>query len=113
MVKRVPNNSKQKPFLDRYVRVKYVPIGPRHQVMVPEWNNGGAASSESDSKWLGTRVWPLKDGMNPRVVIERDAIGKGRQDSCGCSARGLVDCVGFHIDEKKTKLKLELGKHFD
>ncbi|RYR23808.1 hypothetical protein Ahy_B02g057301 [Arachis hypogaea] len=113
MVKKVSNNSKQKSFFDRHVRVKHVPIGPRHQIMVPEWNGGGAASSESDSKWFGTRIWPLKDGMNPRVMIERDPIGKGRQDSCGCSPRGLVDCVGFHVAEKRTKLKLELGKHFD
>ncbi|XP_057741497.1 AT-rich interactive domain-containing protein 1-like [Arachis stenosperma] len=113
--KKMPNNSKQKSFFDRHVRVKHVPIGPRHQVMVPEWNGGGGggtASLESDSKWLGTRIWPLKDGMNPRVMIERDPIGKGRQDSCGCSARGLVDCVGFHVAEKRTKLKLELGRAF-
>ncbi|RYR75384.1 hypothetical protein Ahy_A02g010037 [Arachis hypogaea] len=111
MVKKVPNNSKQKSFFDRHVRVKHVPIGPRHQIMVPEWNGDGggdAASSDSDSKWLGTIIWPLKDGMNPRVMIERDPIGKGRQDSCDCSARGLVDCVGFHVAEKRTKLKLEL-----
>nr|XP_029146247.1 AT-rich interactive domain-containing protein 2-like [Arachis hypogaea] len=112
MVKKVSNNSKQKSFFDRHVRVKHVPIGPRHQIIVPEWNGGGAASSESDSKWFGTRIWPLKDGMNPRVMIERDPIGKGRQDSCGCSARGLVDCVGFHVAEKRTKLKLELGRAF-
>ncbi|QHO51723.1 AT-rich interactive domain-containing protein [Arachis hypogaea] len=89
--------------------------GPGHQIMVPEWNGDGggdAASSESDSKWLGTIIWPLKDGMNPRVMIERDPIGKGRQDSCDCSARGLVDCVGFHVAEKRTKLKLELGRAF-
>nr|XP_029149898.1 uncharacterized protein LOC112761661 [Arachis hypogaea] len=115
MVKKVPNNSKQKSFFDRHVRVKHVPIGPGHQIMVPEWNGDGggdAASSESDSKWLGTIIWPLKDGMNPRVMIERDPIGKGRQDSCDCSARGLVDCVGFHVAEKRTKLKLELGRAF-
>ncbi|XP_052113133.1 AT-rich interactive domain-containing protein 1-like [Arachis duranensis] len=111
--KKMSNNSKQKSFFDRHVRVKHVPIGPRHQVMVPEWNGGGGiASLESDSKWLGTRIWPLKDGMNPRVMIERDPIGKGRQDSCGCLARGLVDCVGFHVAQKRTKLKLELGRAF-
>ncbi|QHO22206.1 AT-rich interactive domain-containing protein [Arachis hypogaea] len=113
IVKKVPNNSKQKSFFDRHVRVKHVPIGLRHQVIMPEWNGGGAALSESGSKWLGTRIWPLKDGMNPRVVIERDPIGKGRQDLCDCLARGLVDCVGFHVAEKRTKLKLELGKYFD
>ncbi|KAI4378012.1 hypothetical protein MLD38_015558 [Melastoma candidum] len=83
-------------------------LGSRYQAEVPKWNG---LKSESDSKWLGTQIWPLKKSER-RSLIERDPIGKGRQDSCGCVIRGSVDCIRFHIAEKRFKLKVELGSAF-
>ncbi|MBA0821906.1 hypothetical protein Goarm_018738, partial [Gossypium armourianum] len=85
-----------------------VPIGPQFQFEVPVWT--GVASG-SDAKWLGTRFWPLEKKEN-RFLIERDRIGKGRQDSCGCQVQGSLQCVKFHVAEKRSKLKLELGPAF-
>ncbi|XP_019058516.1 PREDICTED: AT-rich interactive domain-containing protein 1 isoform X1 [Tarenaya hassleriana] len=87
-----------------------IPVGSDYQAEVPEWT--GSVVSESDLKWLGTRVWPLDKVQNPRLLIERDPIGKGRQDSCGCERPGSVECVRFHVSEKRVKLKLELGSAF-
>ncbi|XVF33301.1 hypothetical protein REPUB_Repub17cG0156800 [Reevesia pubescens] len=86
-----------------------VPIGPYFQVEVPEWTG---VALESDAKWLGTRVWPLEKKEN-RFLIERDRIGKGRQDSCGCHIQDSIQCVKFHISEKRLKVKLELGSAFN
>ncbi|GMI66831.1 AT-Rich Interacting Domain 1 [Hibiscus trionum] len=85
-----------------------VPIGPLFQVEVPEWTGG---ASESDAKWLGTRVWPLERKEN-EFMVERDRIGKGRQDSCGCHIRDSIQCVKFHVAERRLKVKLELGSAF-
>ncbi|MBA0757957.1 hypothetical protein Gotri_021000, partial [Gossypium trilobum] len=85
-----------------------VPIGPQFQFEVPVWT--GVASG-SDAKWLGTRFWPLEKKEN-RFLIERDRIGKGRQDLCGCQVQGSLQCVKFHVTEKRSKLKLELGPAF-
>ncbi|CAL0315064.1 unnamed protein product [Lupinus luteus] len=84
------------------------PVGPSHQAEVPEWT---CITSESDSKWLGTQIWPSQKG-NSRLLIERDRVGKGRQDTCGCSVPGSVECVRFHIAEKRGRVKLELGGAF-
>ncbi|CAL0318389.1 unnamed protein product [Lupinus luteus] len=86
----------------------HIPIGPNHQAEVPKWTG---LTPKSDSKWLGTQIWPSQKG-NSRHLIERDPIGKGRQDSCGCSVAGSVECVRFHIGEKRAKVKLELGAAF-
>ncbi|CAJ1950161.1 unnamed protein product [Sphenostylis stenocarpa] len=92
--------------LDRCGTVR-IPLGPNHQAEIREWTG---MTSESDSKWLGTRIWP-RATVNTRL-IERDPIGKGRQDSCGCSEQGSVECVRFHISEKRAKVQLELGTAF-
>ncbi|XP_045791129.1 AT-rich interactive domain-containing protein 1 isoform X1 [Trifolium pratense] len=87
---------------------KRILVGPNHQAEVPEWTG---PILESDPKWLGTQIWPLV-AANPRFLIERDPIGKGRQDSCGCAVPRSVECVRFHIAERKDKIKLELGMAF-
>ncbi|CAN7063498.1 unnamed protein product [Brassica rapa subsp. trilocularis] len=85
-------------------------VGSQFQAEVPEWIG---VNTESDSKWLGTRVWPLsKEQSNSKLLIERDPIGKGRQDPCGCQNPGSVGCVRFHIKTKQEKMKLELGPAF-
>ncbi|KAL5747520.1 hypothetical protein ACOSQ2_024817 [Xanthoceras sorbifolium] len=87
---------------------KQVPVGPRFQASIPEWTG---VVVESDSKWLGTQVWPVVD-REQYSLIERDFIGRGRPDSCGCPLPGSVSCVRFHIAENRMKLKLELGSAF-
>ncbi|KAJ4728252.1 AT-rich interactive domain protein [Melia azedarach] len=87
---------------------KPIPVGPSFQAEVPEWTG---VPSESDFKWLGTQVWPLQK-VEHKFFIERDPIGKGRQESCGCQFRGSIECVRFHIAERRYRLKLELGSAF-
>ncbi|KAJ0258654.1 AT-rich interactive domain-containing protein 1 [Hirschfeldia incana] len=85
-------------------------VGPEFQAEVPDWTG---ITIESDPKWLGTLMWPLNKEQNRNnLLIERDPIGKGRQDPCGCQYPGSVDCVRFHIKTKQEKLKLELGSAF-
>ncbi|KAF2291131.1 hypothetical protein GH714_020291 [Hevea brasiliensis] len=66
---------------------------------------------QSDSKWAGTRVWP-PEKVDNRFVIEREPIGKGRQDSCGCEVPKSVECVRFHNAERRLRVKRELGAGF-
>ncbi|XP_023006588.1 AT-rich interactive domain-containing protein 1-like [Cucurbita maxima] len=87
---------------------KPVPLGSDYQTQVPEWNG---VISESDLKWLGTQDWPLKKVRN-RYLVERDPIGRGRRDPCGCFDANSVGCVKFHVTEKRHKVKLELGDAF-
>ncbi|XP_054784587.1 AT-rich interactive domain-containing protein 1 isoform X2 [Prosopis cineraria] len=105
--KKLPDSSAALSGLDKCGIVP-IPVGPSHQAIVPVWTG---MTSESDSKWLGTRIWPLEK-VNHRLLIERDPIGKGRQDSCGCQVAGSVECVRFHVAEKRAKVKLELGVAF-
>ncbi|CAH8384798.1 unnamed protein product [Eruca vesicaria subsp. sativa] len=86
-------------------------VGSEFQAEVPEWTG---ITSESDSKWLGTLIWPLnkEQNNNNNLLVERDPIGKGRQDACGCQNPWSVECVRFHIKAKQEKLKLELGSAF-
>lgn len=90
-------------------RKKRIPLGPHFQADVPEWTG---KACESDSKWLGTQIWPLVRVEQNRNLIERERIGKGRPDSCGCPIPGSFQCVRFHVSEKRTRVKLELGPAF-
>ena len=85
-----------------------VPIGPCFQAQVPQWTG---TASDSDSKWLGTRMWPPEGGKT-NFTVKLDPIGKGRQHRCSCSFPESVECVRFHIAEKRLKLKQELGSLF-
>ncbi|XP_010541093.1 PREDICTED: AT-rich interactive domain-containing protein 2 [Tarenaya hassleriana] len=82
---------------------RHVPVGPLFQARVPQWTD---PVSDSDSKWLGTSIWPLESEENI------DSIGKGRPESCRCRLHGSVECVRFHIAEKRMDLKRELGPVF-
>ncbi|XP_061969422.1 AT-rich interactive domain-containing protein 2-like isoform X2 [Populus nigra] len=88
---------------------KRIPVGPVFQAEVPEWTG---VVSKSDSKWLGTQVWPLKTSIN-KFVIEREPIGKGRSDSCGCQVPKSIECVRFHITERRFRVMRELAKAFN
>nr|GEU54906.1 AT-rich interactive domain-containing protein 1-like [Tanacetum cinerariifolium] len=53
-----------------------------------------------------------KETVKQRSHIERERIGKGRQSSCGCKFKGSLECVRFHISEKRYRVRLELGPAF-
>ncbi|XP_047949323.1 AT-rich interactive domain-containing protein 1-like [Salvia hispanica] len=92
-------------------RKKRVPIGSNHQADLLEFQG---EDYESETRWLGTKIWPLdKAEQKKKSLIERDRIGKGRQECCGCQFAGSLECVRFHIREKKLNVKLELGSAFN
>lgn len=80
-----------------------------YQAEIPEWT---PETYKCETKWLGTRVWPLEETEKQRNLIERETIGKGRQSSCGCEFEGSLECVRFHISEKRSRVRLELGPAF-
>ncbi|XP_060218580.1 uncharacterized protein LOC132645560 isoform X2 [Lycium barbarum] len=90
-------------------RKKIASIGSEFQADIPEWKSD---IYEPDSKWLGTQIWPLDKNEQSRILIERDPVGKGREDTCGCQYPGSYDCIRFHLYAKTRKLKLELGSAF-
>ncbi|CAI8619458.1 unnamed protein product [Vicia faba] len=104
----VAGKKKSKSYWDDDLHETLVSIGHRFQVEVPEWTG---VASESDSKWLGTQVWPVKDD-DSKATTETDLAGRGRRGKCSCKVQGSVDCVRFHIAENRMKLKLELGYVF-
>lgn len=88
-----------------------VPVGPLFQADVPDWTGVSHGSNVSgDSKWLGKRNWPLK--LEHELPMNRNLIGKGRPDSCCCRFPGSMQCIKFHVVEKRFRLKLELGSSF-
>ncbi|XP_022738055.1 AT-rich interactive domain-containing protein 2-like [Durio zibethinus] len=87
---------------------RQVSVGPLYQAEVPEWTG---MVSDTDSKWLGTREWPLKGREHDSLAVT-DPIGRGRPYSCGCQIPGSVECIRLHTAEKRMKLKLELGSVF-
>ncbi|XP_015074646.1 AT-rich interactive domain-containing protein 1-like [Solanum pennellii] len=90
-------------------RRKRIPVGPQFQADIPE---SIEEIYESDSKWLGTGIWPLGKRGKKRTLVDRGPIGKGRQDICSCNTRGSYDCVKCHISEKRRKLKTDLGSAY-
>ncbi|KAL8541872.1 hypothetical protein ACS0TY_002935 [Phlomoides rotata] len=84
---------------------KKVSVGPHFQAEVPEWTG---VPLDSDSKWLGTTVWPPKDGKGNSM----DSIRKRTRHFCNCEFPNYVVCVRFHIAENRLKLKQELGRLF-
>lgn len=88
---------------------KRVRVGPRFQARVPEWM--GMACNSGDSKWLGTQIWPLKP-KELYSLTEEHLIGKGRPDFCNCKLAGSIECIRFHVAEKRFQLKRELGSTF-
>ncbi|PHT57701.1 hypothetical protein CQW23_00064 [Capsicum baccatum] len=84
-------------------------VGPLYQAEVPEWTG---VLTESDSKWLGTRMWPPEVEKTAALVVSDPPIGKGRPSACDCIFPGSVECIRFHIAEKRTNLKFDLGPLF-
>jgi hypothetical protein len=59
-------------------------LEPNHQAEV-ELSVCTDLNVKSDSKWLETQVWPPSVKSGYGFLVEIDAVGKGRQDSCGCA----------------------------
>ncbi|KAL9676686.1 hypothetical protein QQ045_004902 [Rhodiola kirilowii] len=65
-----------------------------------------------ESKWLGTKVWPL-DGIE-QIADKEPVIGRGRPDNCSCRDNpGSDACVKLHVSERRAQLRLELGAAFE
>ncbi|KAL0434656.1 UNVERIFIED_CONTAM: AT-rich interactive domain-containing protein 1 [Sesamum radiatum] len=101
--------------IDDCVRL-VVPVGPRFQVDVPSWSIHASRAgltvgdSESDNtKWLGTQIWPVR-GRNREVDF--NVVGKGRPETCECAYHGSVECVRWHIFDKRCQLQIDLGPAF-
>ncbi|KAM7252631.1 hypothetical protein ACFE04_008140 [Oxalis oulophora] len=84
-----------------------VRLGEEYQVEVPEWSD--KVSRPSNSKWLGTQIWPADDGRLIGKGLARNGI---RVRPCGCNVPGSMECARLHVSEKKEKMKLELGSAF-
>ncbi|KAG8374392.1 hypothetical protein BUALT_Bualt11G0127100 [Buddleja alternifolia] len=104
-------------FLDDHLQIKVIPIGPHFQANIPGWSSSvnknilmDAYNSDFDnSKWLGTRTWPIENG---NMKTTGRTIGKGRPNSCYCVSPGSLDCVRRHILEKRLLLQCDLGPAF-
>lgn len=117
------NNSAQTPrvptFLPDYLAnsvLKHVPVSSSFQVKVPAWTTKPATSSDSDDlKWLGRRIWPPPpdEHHEKKLPTAPDPIGRGgSEDGCECRTPGSVECMRFHVAEKRLQLKCELGAAF-
>lgn len=87
-----------------------VPVGARFQADVPDWT--GPCNYEDDSessRWLGTRIWPI-EGRESKITTR--VVGKGRPESCSCSAPASIECVRRHILEERLLLLCDVGPAF-
>ena len=103
-----------KPPMDRTNKTDEPPdreynLGSRYQAIVPEWTG---PVHGSDSKWLGTQMWPPPDDHDQNDEKAIVPVGLGRQDTCECLVLGSAECVRFHVAENRFKLKIELGPLF-
>ncbi|KAL0347407.1 UNVERIFIED_CONTAM: AT-rich interactive domain-containing protein 1 [Sesamum calycinum] len=104
-------------FIGDHLQRKAIPVGPHFQADVPEWSGPvnrsvliAAYKSDSDnSKWLGSRVWPIEIG---NMKTTGRTIGKGRPNSCCCVSPGFSDCTIRHIVEERLLLQCDLGPAF-
>nr|XP_043607823.1 AT-rich interactive domain-containing protein 2-like [Erigeron canadensis] len=76
---------------------------------VPEWTG---SISDSNPKWLGSRMWPPPEDKNGKHEMDIAVIGKGRPSSCMCLIPGSDDCVKYHIAESRVKIQHTLGQLF-
>ncbi|CAI9779228.1 unnamed protein product [Fraxinus pennsylvanica] len=104
-------------FISEHLQRKVVPVGPRFQADVHKWNGpvekslliGVFKNDFWDSRWLGTKVWPIEVG----TVKTRGRMNeKGRPGPCRCVTPGSVDCIRRHILERRQLLQRDLGHAF-
>ncbi|GAA0160255.1 hypothetical protein LIER_16849 [Lithospermum erythrorhizon] len=101
-------DSKDEFWVDRYSQEPAL-IGRDYQAEVLKWGEG---TDVSDLNFLGTQIFPLEANQQNKYLIERERVGKGRHDTCGCPSPGSLECVRFHICEKRKRVKFELGPAF-
>ncbi|KAF6998157.1 hypothetical protein CFC21_014300 [Triticum aestivum] len=88
-------------------------VGSNYQAVVPQWT-GFPPENYGDPetlKWLGTNIWP-PENENKITRTYHDPIGKGREYVCSCNVPRSVECVRFHIAERRLQLRRELGPAF-
>ncbi|XP_022852213.1 uncharacterized protein LOC111373858 isoform X2 [Olea europaea var. sylvestris] len=104
-------------FICDHLQKKVVPVGPRFQADVHEWNGqvekslliGVFKNDFRNSRWLGTKVWPIEVG----TVLTRGRMNeKGRPAPCRCVTPRSVDCIRRHILERRQLLQRDLGPAF-
>ncbi|KAL1549170.1 hypothetical protein AAHA92_17304 [Salvia divinorum] len=104
-------------FIGDHHQRKVIPVGPRFQTDVPEWDytvdmNILISSYKSDSdnlKWLGSQVWPI---VTRNMKSTTRQIGNGKNNSCSCASRPSADCIKRHVREERLLLQRELGPAF-
>lgn len=90
---------------------KCVRVGPLYQAYVPEYTE---ETYVADTKRLGSCVWPLENEENSQChQIKKTRNGGKVQDLCKCRNSGSDQCVQYHINMKRKRLKLELGPAFN
>ena len=93
-------------FFGYQIKRMAVPVGQHFQADVSEWNGLSVNSDFDNSRWLGTKVWPIK---MQNVKATSRSVGKGRPSSCSCASPGSTNCVRHHILEKRRLLQSDLG----
>lgn len=104
-------------FIGDHLQRKVIPVGPRFQADIPEWDGpvdrsiliSAYNSDTHNSKWLGSQVWPVEIG---NMKTTGRTIGKGRHNSCCCVSPGSADCITRHILEERLLLQCDLGPAF-
>lgn len=90
-----------------------ISLGHSFQAIVPLWTGKPSGIYDSGSlKWLGTRIFPPQCQLN-RQAYEQQPIGEGRPETCRCARPDSIECVRFHVADKRFQLKCELGPAFD
>lgn len=89
-----------------------IPVGSRFQAKVPDWIGMPSEHDPNDSRWLGTKTWPIEGNRSSTDSDDADKIGKGRPYSCPCPSPGSEQCVKLHIQEKCAELQQHLGPTF-
>lgn len=109
-------SSRLQNFIGDHLQRFVIPVGPRFQADVPDWtvpadkdNSNSEASNSEDSRWLGTKVWPIEIG---NMKVSSRVIGTGRPHSCSCRSPGTAACVKRHVSEERLILQRGLGPAF-
>ncbi|XP_042050033.1 uncharacterized protein LOC121795566 isoform X2 [Salvia splendens] len=104
-------------FIGDHLQRKVIPVGPRFQTDIPEWDDTvdmsiriSSYKSDSDNlKWLGSQVWPI---VTRNMKSTRREIGKGKNIFCSCASRASADCIKRLVCEDRLLLQHDLGPAF-
>ncbi|CAK8541855.1 unnamed protein product [Lathyrus sativus] len=88
----------------------FIPVGPRFQAEVPEWDvttNIKQYNSDDCLKWLGTQIWPMPSLSKNNAK----SIAKGSPNENSGENLDSVDCVKKHSEAKEC-LKSKVNDTF-